>query len=158
MQTDTTMGADTDGASGTPAPGATLLRWGGVALVSAGLLSTVLSVWLLVQQKKEAEKLQDTILSAPMDVVLTTKPILAAHLATLFGQRAMMLLKDEPSLSRIAGNLRAHDIEKFLLVTPRGAHEPSGCRPWKRHRGRFVHYSDSDLFTCSPSAMTTAAP
>jgi hypothetical protein len=158
MQTDSIIDTDNDGTSDTRAPGATLLRWGGVALISAGLLSTIFSIWLLVQQKQEAEKLQDMILSAPTNVVLTTKPILAAHLATIFDQQAMMLLKDEPSLSRIAGNLRAHDVEKVLLVTPRGARQPPGCSPWARHRGRFVHYSDSDLFTCSPSAMTTAVP
>ena len=145
-----------DGSSGSSALGTGLLRLGGVALVSAGLLSTALSVWLLGQQKQEAGHLQQAILDAPTEVVLTTKSVLAPHLAAIFHQRSVLWVQDEDTFRRIAANLRSHGVDEFLLVTPADAAWPTGCSPWLRRRGRFVHYSDSDLFLCDVTRATQA--
>jgi len=122
-------------------------------VIPAGLLSTALGVWLLHQQKTEALRLQDLILSAPTDVVITTVPVLAPHLAGLFSQRSILLVQEEAVLLRVLGSMEARSMDDFLFVTMPGQRAPRGCRQWSRQRGRRVHYSDADLFLCDVTAV-----
>jgi hypothetical protein len=125
-----------------------LLRLGGMALVSAGLLSTVISIWLLGQQKKEAGRLQELIRSAPAEAILTTKPVMTPHLAAIWGDRPTLFIEDGSAHQEVIESLRAHSIKKYLFVASPGAPVLPGCRRWARLRGRHVHYSDSNLFVC----------
>jgi hypothetical protein len=128
------------------------LRWAGAALVTAGLFSSGQSAWLLYHQKADAERLQTAILSAPPQIIVTSHPMLALHLAPIWPYKPMLRLLDKPSLDRLARRLRLDGIGDLLLLTPPGSPEVSTsgglrCQIVARPRGR-LHYLDMDLQTC----------
>lgn len=136
-----------------------LRRWlrGGLALLAAaGLLSSGVGTWLLGQQKREAQQLQDAILASSSRVVVTTNPLLAQHLASMWGRKAMLLVEDAPTMARVVGAMRRRRVPSFLTVGPVLRDDGhSRCELLARHEGRRLHYLDSDLRLCRiPEAPT----
>jgi hypothetical protein len=128
-------------------------RAGWISLVTAGLLSSAHATWFLNQQKLEAERLQDTILSLPARVVVTGHPFLAEHLAFLWHRKPMLFAEDTRALSRVIRGFQKADVREFLLLLPDPspklmAIEGWQCRRGARHRGRHLHYFDMDVQLC----------
>ncbi len=132
-----------------------------LSLIAAGVLSSAQATWLLAQQKIEGEFLQNRILARPSDVVVTTNPLLAQHLAPLWHRKRLLLLQTEAQLTQLAGRLASHEIHEFVLLVPPSSPVVTGipgirCRPAGRHRGSRVHYHDLDLQECDVTSRTTA--
>jgi hypothetical protein len=143
-------------------PGAAfaLPRVATVSLIAAGVLSSAQATWLLAQQKAEGAFLQNRILARPADVVVTTNPLLAAHLAPLWHRKQMLLVQTEGQLTQLAGRLASHEVREFLLLLPPSSPVTAGirgirCRPGGQHRGSRVHYHDLDLQECEITSRRT---
>jgi len=143
-------------------PGAAfaLPRVATVSLIAAGVLSSAQATWLLAQQKAEGAFLQNRILARPADVVVTTNPLLAQHLAPLWHRKQMLLVQTEAQLTWLGGRLANHEIREFLLLLPPSSPIVAGipgirCRPAGQHRGSRVHYHDLDLQECEIASRTT---
>jgi hypothetical protein len=128
-------------------------RAAGISLVVAGLLSSAHATWFLTQQKLEAERLQDTVLSLPTRVVITYHPFLAEHLAFLWKRKLMLHVGDMETRSHLIRGFREVGVRDFLLMVPEV--EPKSqriggwqCRLVAQHRGRHLHYFDMDLQLC----------
>jgi hypothetical protein len=127
-------------------------------LVVASLLSSATATWFLNQQKLEASRLQDTLLSLPAPLVLTSHSSLSEHLAALWSRKPMLFTPNSETVSRIIQGLRQQDIRAFLFVLPQLARAPR-IEGWKcqlavRHRGRHLHYLDTDVHMCSSFVKT----
>jgi hypothetical protein len=132
-----------------------------LSLIAAGVLSSAQATWLLAQQKAEGEALQNRILARPADVVMTTNPFLAQHLAPLWHRKQMLLVQTEEQLTRLAGRLASDEIREFVLLLPPSSPVVTGipglrCRRAGEHRGSRVHYHDLDLQECEVTSRTTA--
>jgi hypothetical protein len=131
--------------------------WG--ALIAAGLLSSVLSTWLLAQQKRDAEHLQQELLARPQSIVLTSHELLPQHLAWLWNRKQFLLVQSDETTRRIVRNMARQGIRDFLFIVPPGTLEIDRirgvrCRHTSRHRGRHLHYLDVDIQTCEIRARS----
>jgi hypothetical protein len=139
--------------AGTRRVGPTQILW--ASLVAAGLLSSAHATWFLNQQKTEAARLQETILSLPRRFVVTTHPFLPQQLAPLWDRRPMLLVtvRHRQTLERLAGEIRRGGAHGFLYLAPPSAPILDGiegvhCSRGAEHRGRHLHYLDMDLQVC----------
>jgi hypothetical protein len=132
-----------------------------ISLIAAGLLSSAQATWLLAQQKAEGTFLQNRILARPADVVVTTNPLLAQHLAPLWQRKRMLLVQTDTQLAQLVRHLASHEIRELLLLLPPSSPVLAGipgirCRRAGEHRGSRVHYHDLDLQECEVTPRTTA--
>jgi len=135
-----------------------------VACAAAGLLSTALSVKLLDAQKREISALQSAIAARDEAVHVTTHPALGPQLTALWGQRPLLLARDEASLNHVAADLARAGVDSFLLVwrpdprygTPRIA--GARCTPSGRHTGTHVPQLFDVAFYVCDAAHTASSP
>jgi hypothetical protein len=123
-------------------------------LALAGLLSTALSVWFLVHQKQDAARLTERLRALPPRIVVTSHPLLAQHLPSLWRDKTLLLTADPASLRDLAALLSLRQVDEFVFVGPPGA-VLSGlapglaCRVAFQHRGEPLGYLDLDAQVCS---------
>ena len=68
------------------------------------------ATWLLAQQKIEGQFLQNRILARPSDVVVTTNPFLAQHLASLWHSKRLLLVQTDTQLAHPVRRLAPRDV------------------------------------------------
>jgi len=129
------------------------VRWLGLGLVAAGALSTLLSLWFLTQQRADGARLQAMIRSQQAAVLVTTHELLGQQLASLWGERPLLLVQTQADLVRITASLRSGGVRELLMLMPPGSPVVAGvpglrCRPGAQHRGPHLHYLDLDLQVC----------
>jgi hypothetical protein len=143
-----------------------LLAWAAVAggpptaraalalLALAGLLSTSLSAWFLVQQKRDGAHLTERLRALPPRIVVTSHPLLAQHLPSLWRDKTLLLTADVASLRDLVALLPQRQVHAFVFVGPPGA-VLSGvapglaCRVVFQHRGEGLGYLELDAQHCS---------
>jgi hypothetical protein len=144
-----------DAVPGASARSRVVLRGVWVALVAAGLISSVLAIRLLDHQKRESRALQQRIAGVDAAVVVTNFPALGQQLPELWRERPLLLVSDAAGFAGVARSLEREHIDEFLFV--QGAHRRLRQRPGAdcvlagRHRGRHVaRVFDVDLLRCRP--------
>ncbi len=144
-----------DGVPDASARSRVVLRGVWVALVAAGLISSVLAIRLLDHQKRESRALQQRIAGVDAAVVVTNFPALGQQLPELWRERPLLLVSDAAGFAGVARSLEREHIDEFLFV--QGAHRRLRQRPGAdcvlagRHRGRHVaRVFDVDLLRCRP--------
>jgi hypothetical protein len=135
-----------------PGPGrARRLVWG--ASLAAGLLSSVLSVGFLVEQKREAARLEQEVLENSDDIVVSTHPYAPVQLFSLGSQRRVLVAERAGAMMRVVATLSRNGGGEFLLIgRPSTVDHTFGervrCDVVARHRGRRITYLDADLQRC----------
>jgi hypothetical protein len=135
--------------------GARVARLGAVGLVAAGLLSSAIAIWLLDQQKRDTRDVQRLVLAARPEIVVTNHPALGQQLASIWGRKPLLLVRDRAGLRRLAASFRERGVEEFLyLHRPPSGWTPERlaglhCRLVGRYRGLRIRYAfDLDVHEC----------
>jgi len=151
-------------AVGESAAGVAPRRAAWAALVVAGLASSSLAVSLLTAQKREIGELQERIAAAPEPVVVTTHAAHGQLLASLWGEKPMLLATTPRALDRVIDGLQRHGAEEFLLVwrpahgiSPRSV-SGARCEAAGRHTGRHVRrVFDVEFASCALAKADSSA-
>jgi hypothetical protein len=132
---------------------AAVLRFALGALVLAGVASTALSTWFLVQQKLDGARLAERLRSLPPRVLVTNHPLLAQHLAGLWQEKTILLGTDLATIRGAAEAVAQSGQDAFLFAAPVGAPVESWlpgnrCALQFTYRDTHLHYLELDVLRC----------
>lgn len=133
------------------------------ALALAGVLSSALSSWFLLEQERDGALFAEKLRALPPQLVMTPHPMLAQHLAMLWGEKIFLLTPDTASLQGAAAAARGRGASAFLFVG--GAGQPLAspapgvaCRAAFQYRGPHLSYLDLDVYSCAFAPSPAPSP